>query len=147
MDTQDMDRLIEQHLSAEKAADTAGAVAMYVDDVEHDVVGFPQGPARGREEAQHFYDFLTRQVQTEEMKPLHSYYGEDFCVIEHLWTGTVPGSYMGIPGHGRRIAHRILHVWEFREGRISRENVWVDSGAIVAQLTADADRAAAMTSH
>jgi hypothetical protein len=30
----------------------------------------------------------------------------------------------------------MLHVWEFRDGRISRENVWLNGGAIVAQLTA-----------
>jgi predicted ester cyclase len=70
------------------------------------------------------------------MKPTHSYYGEDFCVVEHMWTGTVPGTFFGIPGHGRRISHRLLHVWEFRDGKISRENVWIDSGSIIAQLTA-----------
>ena len=51
-------------------------------------------------------------------------------------TGTVPGEFLGIAGHGRRISFRLLHVWEFKTGRISRENVWLDSAAIVAQLTA-----------
>jgi predicted ester cyclase len=108
----EMDKLIEIHLAAEKAADTARAVSVYTDDVEHDVVGSPGG-----------------------------YYGEDFCVIEHMWTGTVPGNFLGVPGHGRRISHRLLHVWEFRDGRISRENVWIDSGSAIAQLTASADPA------
>jgi len=27
-------------------------------------------------------------------------------------------------------------VWEFRDGLISRENVWLDGGAVIAQLTA-----------
>jgi hypothetical protein len=31
---------------------------------------------------------------------------------------------------------RMLHVFEFRGDAISRENVWLDAGAIVAQLTA-----------
>ncbi len=30
----------------------------------------------------------------------------------------------------------MLHVFEFRDGKISRENVWLDGGAVVAQLTA-----------
>jgi hypothetical protein len=30
----------------------------------------------------------------------------------------------------------MLHVWEFKDGRMSRENVWLDGDAIVAQLTA-----------
>lgn len=75
------------------------------------------------------------------MTPTHSYYGDDFCVVEHDWTGTVPGTFLGIPGYGRRITFRMLHVWEFRNGRISRENVWLDGGGIVEQLTAPAANA------
>jgi hypothetical protein len=33
------------------------------------------------------------------------------------------------------ISFRILHVFEFRSGLISRENVWLDTAAIVAQLS------------
>jgi SnoaL-like polyketide cyclase len=83
-----------------------------------------------------FYEFLTSNIRTEEMGPTRRYYGDDFCVMEHEWTGTVPGEFLGMPGHGRRISFRLLHVWEFRDGRISRENVWLDGSAIVAQLTA-----------
>lgn len=147
MKPSDMDRLIEIHLAAEKAADTARAVSVYTDDVEHDVVGAPDGPVHGKKGAQHFYDFLTQQIHTEEMQPIHSYYGEDFCVIEHMWSGTVPGSFFGLPGHGRRICHRLLHIWEFRDGRISRENVWIDSGSVIAQLTAVNDRQSAASTN
>ena len=136
MTREEMDRLIDEHIAAESAGDTAGAVAMYTDDVEHDVVGAPHGPLHGVAAAQGFYDFLTTNVKTESMVPTHSYYGEDFCVIEHAFAGTVPGEFLGIPGNGRRVGFRILHVWEFRDGRISRENVWLDGGSIAAQLTA-----------
>jgi predicted ester cyclase len=57
-------------------------------------------------------------------------------VTEHQWHGTIPGEFLGVPGHGRRISFRLLHVWEFKDGRMSRENVWLDGGSIVAQLTA-----------
>jgi predicted ester cyclase len=50
-------------------------------------------------------------------------------------TGTVVGSMLGLPGNGRRINFRMLHVFEFRDGLISRENVWLDSAAIVQQLS------------
>jgi predicted ester cyclase len=50
----------------------------------------------------------------------------------------VPGVFLDTAGNGRRITFRMLHVWEFRGGRISRENVWLDGGSIVAQLTAPA---------
>lgn len=36
-----------------------------------------------------------------------------------------------------RVLLRLLHVWEFRDGLISRENVWLDSGSIVAHLTSE----------
>jgi len=132
----DMDQLIERHLAAERARDTAGSVAVYVEDVEHDVVGFPAGPLHGKEAAQGFYDHLGENFHTETMEVTHRYYGDDFCVIEHDTTGTVPGEFLGVPGNGRRITFRLLHVWEFRDGLISRENVWLDGGTVIAQLTA-----------
>jgi hypothetical protein len=39
MQREDMDRLIGEHLEAEKAGDPPGSVAMYTPDVIHDVVG------------------------------------------------------------------------------------------------------------
>jgi predicted ester cyclase len=46
----------------------------------------------------------------------------------------VPGEFLGLPGNGKAVSFRMLHVWEFKGGRISRENVWLDGGAITAQL-------------
>jgi steroid delta-isomerase-like uncharacterized protein len=136
MEPAEMNELIERHLDAEKAGDTAGSVSMYTDDVVHDVVGSPSGPVQGKDAAKGFYDFLVQNIHTETMVPTHTYYGDDFCMIEHSWTGTVPGEFLGIPGNGRRITFRMIHIWEFRDGLISRENVWLDGGSIVAQLTA-----------
>lgn len=135
MDRAAMDELIDRHISAEMAGDTAGAVAVFTEDVVHDVVGFPTGPAHGVAEAQGFYDYLTQNVHTERMEPLHSYYGDDFCVIEHEATGKVPGEFLGIPGNGKSVTFRLAHIWEFRDGLISRENVWLDGASIAAQLT------------
>jgi steroid delta-isomerase-like uncharacterized protein len=137
MQHEEMERLIETHITAEMAGDTAGAVAVFTDDVEHDVVGFPSGPAHGKLAAQGFYDYLVENFHTEAMVPTRTYYGDDFCVIEHECTGTVPGEFLGVPGNGRRITFRMVHLWEFRDGLISRENVWLDGGSIIAQLTAD----------
>jgi steroid delta-isomerase-like uncharacterized protein len=136
MDQAEMHALIEQHLKAEAAGDPVGAVAMYTEDVEHDVVGFPTGPVVGQQAAQGFYEYLTANLVLEEMVPTHTYRGEAFSVIEHTATGTVPGEFLGVPGNGRRISFRMLHVWEFRDGLISRENVWLDGASIISQLTA-----------
>ncbi len=136
MDRSAMDRLIAAHIDAETAGDTKSATAMYTEDVEHDVVGSPTGPVQGKAAAKAFYDHLVNAVKTETMMPTRRYYGDDFCVMEHEWAGTVPGSFLGVPGNGRRISFRMLHVWEFSDGRIRRENVWLDGGAIVSQLSA-----------
>ncbi len=56
-------------------------------------------------------------------------------ILEQLMTGTVIGSLPGPPGNGRRISFRIPHVVEFRNGLISHENIWLDSAAIVNQLS------------
>ena len=111
-------------------------VALGLEFPQDVVVGSPLGPLTGPAAAKGFCEFLTAQVTTERMDVSHAWYGDDFCVTEHRGTGTVPGQFLGIAGHGRRISFRLLHVWEFKTGRISRENVWLDSAAIVAQLTA-----------
>jgi steroid delta-isomerase-like uncharacterized protein len=131
-----MEQLIEAHLAAETAGDIDGCVAVYTHDVEHDMVGEPHGALHGRQEAKEFYEQLIYDIATERMLPVRSYQGEDFCVVEHEWTGRVPGSLLGVEGHGRRISFRLLHVWEFRDGLISRENVWVDGASVIRQLTA-----------
>jgi len=142
MQPAEMDRLIEQHLAAEAAGDADGCVAMYTDDVIHDVVGSPLGPLSGPEDAKRFYEMLTTNVTPERVDVNHAWYGDDFCVVEHEWQGTVPGEFLGVPGNGKRVNFRMLHVWEFKDGRMSRENVWLDGGAIIAQLTADQSLAA-----
>jgi steroid delta-isomerase-like uncharacterized protein len=132
-----MDRLIAAHLEAEAAGDAAGCAAVYTADVEHDFVGFTDGPVYGRDEARIFHERLRRDLRTDEMVPVRAYYGEDFCVIEHEWRGTVTRSLLGVEGRGRRAAFRVLHIWEFRDGLISRENVWLDASALIHQLTAE----------
>jgi len=131
-----MKELIEQHIAAEMAGDTAGAVSVYTDDVEHDVVGSPIGPLHGPAAAQGFYDHLVANIDNERMTPMREQYGDDFCVVEHECTGVVNGEFLGIPGNGRRVTFRMLHVWDFKGDAISREQVWLDGGSIAAQLTA-----------
>lgn len=129
-----MHNLVSRHLRAEGAGDIDGAVAVYTDDIEHDVVGYPGSPTRGTDGARKFYAELTANFRTEHEEVLHRYATDHAMVLEQLMTGTVIGSLLGAEGHGRRISFRILHVFEFRDGLISRENIWLDSAAILAQL-------------
>jgi len=108
---------------------------VYTDDIEHDVVGFPGSPTRGKDGARAFYDELTANFRTEGEEVLHRFATDDAVVLDQVMTGIVIGSMLGLPGNGRRISFRILHVFEFRDGLVSRENVWLDSAAIVNQLS------------
>jgi steroid delta-isomerase-like uncharacterized protein len=135
MDHAKMQALVSRHLRAEGMGDVDGAVAVYTDDIEHDVVGFPGSPHRGKDGAREFYKELTANFRTEGEEVLHRYLADDSMILEQMMTGTVIGSMLGLPGHGRRISFRILHVFEFRDGLISRENVWLDSAAVIAQLS------------
>jgi steroid delta-isomerase-like uncharacterized protein len=134
MDEGQMQALVDSHMRAEGAGDIDGAVAVYTDDIEHDVVGFPTSPSRGRDGARDFYAYLTANFRAEGWNVLHQYVGRDSMILEQLMTGTVIGSLLGIPGNGRRISFRMLHVYEFRDDLISRENVWLDAAAVIDQL-------------
>ena len=65
MDSAEMHSLVERHIRAEGLGDVDGAVAVYTDDIEHDVVGFPHSPTRGIDGARDFYDYLTANFRAE----------------------------------------------------------------------------------
>ena len=73
-----MDRLIIQHIDAEMAGDAAAAVAVYTDDVEHDVVGWPTGPVTGPGAAKNFYDQLIAAFVNKDMTRVRCLYGDEF---------------------------------------------------------------------
>jgi steroid delta-isomerase-like uncharacterized protein len=135
MDSAEMYGVIGRHLRAEGAGDVEGAIAVYTEDIEHDVVGYPGSPHHGKDGARAFYDDLTANFRTEGEEILHRFTTEKAVVMDQVMTGTVIGSMLGLPGNGRRISFRILHVFEFRDGLISRENVWLDTAAIAQQLS------------
>jgi steroid delta-isomerase-like uncharacterized protein len=135
MDMERMTALVEQHLKAEDAGDVDAAVAVYTDDVEHDVVGWPGGPLHGKDAAREFYRELTANFRIEQHRPTHQYLAADAVILDLQVTGTVTGTLLGLPGNGRRITFRLLHVFEFKDGLISRENAWLDGAAIQQQLS------------
>jgi steroid delta-isomerase-like uncharacterized protein len=135
MDTTEMYDVISRHMRAEGAGDVEGAIAEYTDDIEHDVVGYPGSPHLGKAGARAFYEDLTANFRAEHEEVLHRFATNNAMILDQIMTGTVIGSMFGLPGNGRRISFRILHVFEFRDGLVSRENVWLDSSAIVQQLS------------
>ena len=136
MEQAEMTALVERHLKAEGAGDVEGAVAVYTDDIVHDAVGFPGSPRAGKDSAREFYGFLTANFRTEEEKPIRRFFDGDSMILEQTMTGSVIGEMLGIPGNGRRVSFGILHIFDFRDGLISREQVWLDTGSLAAQLNA-----------
>jgi steroid delta-isomerase-like uncharacterized protein len=135
MNQEEMMALVERHLKAEGAGDVEGAVAVYTDDIVHDPVGFPGAPFHGRDAARGFYEHLTANFRTVDEEVLRSFVSGDALILDSMMSGDVIGEMMGLPGNDREITFRILHVFEFRDGLISGENVWIDTAAIIGQLS------------
>jgi predicted ester cyclase len=132
---QAFDRMIERHFRFEAEDDVAGVLGTMTEDVEHEIVGAPSGPLHGQAAARGFYERLFADLKGEKVTPLRRHYGEDFVVDESLWEGTAPGAPFGLPGGGRPLRFRLLHIFEMApDGRIRRENVWLDYAAIARQL-------------
>jgi steroid delta-isomerase-like uncharacterized protein len=135
MSRESMDRMLEEHFKQEAAGDVAGTLATYTTDVIHDVVGDPMGTLQDQDAIGQRYAYLFSNVKGEGFAVKHRLYGENFVVDDKIWTARVDGELLGVPGHGRQIHVRVLHVFEFRDGLICRENVWLDGAAVLAQLT------------
>jgi len=134
----EMDRRIDQHFRFEAADDVEGVLATLSPDVEHDIVGAPSGPTRGRDGARPFYEALFSDLSDSRVECLRRLYGADFLVDESIWRGRAPGRPFGLEGRGRPLEFRLLHVVEFTDaGDIRRENVWLDLAAIMQQLPQD----------
>jgi predicted ester cyclase len=132
----EMDRRIDEHFAFEARDDVEGVLATLSPDVEHDIVGWPAGPTRGRDGARPFYEALFADLSDGEVQHHRRLYGDDFMVDDSTWRGTAPGRPFGLEGGGRPLEFRLLHVIEFAgNGDIRRENVWIDLAAVVRQLS------------
>ena len=133
-----MDRKIDEHFGFEASDHVEGVLGTLAADVEHDIVGSPTGPTRGRDSTRGFYEHLFADLANGKVETLRRLYGEDFLVDESLWRGRAPGRPFGLDGRDRPLEFRLLHVMEFAgNGDIKRENVWLDLAAILHQLPQD----------
>ena len=130
-----MDKKLDEHFAFEAADDVAGVLATLSDEVDHDIVGWPAGPSRGRDGARAFYEALFADLADGSVRSTRRLYGENFMVDDSVWSGRAPGRPFGLEGKDRPLEFRLLHVLEFTEaGEIARENVWIDLASIQRQL-------------
>jgi hypothetical protein len=133
-----MDKKMDEHFDFEARDDVDGVLATLAPDAEHDIVGSPLGPTRGREGARSFYVGLFSDLSDSSFETVRRLYGDDFLVDESLWRGRAPGRPFGLEGKNRPLEFRLLHVVQFADnGDIARENVWIDFASILQQLPQD----------
>ncbi len=133
-----MDRVLDAHFRFEAIDDVARVLGTPAESVTHDVVGWSLGASQGREAARGFYEQTFADLADGRVRNQSRRYGTNFVVDESVWSGRAVGRPFGIPGSGRRLSFRMLHVIDFtEEGQIARENVWLDFAAIRAQLSPD----------
>lgn len=136
LDPQVMDRKIDEHFGFEARDDIDGVLSTLTPDCEHDVIGWPSGPSHGRDQARVFYEALFNDLAESKTDCIRRLYGADFLIDETRWSGRAVGRPFGLEGRGRPLEFRMLHVLEFTEGgAIKREQVWLDFGAILRQLS------------
>ena len=83
------------------------------------------------------YEMLFVDLEGESVTPVRRLYGEDFVIDEAVWHGHVAdGRPFLCAGRSGPVSFRLLHGFELRDGKISRENVWCDLAAIQRQLGA-----------
>ena len=135
MTPREMDQKLDEHFAFEARDDVEGVIGTLDPDVEHDVVGWPSGPSRGRDQARAFYEATFPDLAEGKVRSLRRLYGDNFMVDDSIWSGVANGRPFGIEGRGRPLEFRLLHVLEFSEdGNIKRENVWLDMASIQQQL-------------
>jgi predicted ester cyclase len=130
-----MDQKLDEHFGYEARDDIEGVVGTLDENVEHDVVGWPAGPSKGRDQARAFYEATFPDLADGQVTSHRRLYGENFMVDDSIWSGIARGRPFGFEGRNRPLQFRLLHVLEFTDrGDIARENVWLDIAAIQQQL-------------
>lgn len=136
MSKEAMDQVINDHFMYEATDDVEGVLRTFTDDAEHEVMGGPDGPLRGKAAIRRFYERLFADVKGERVEPVMRFGGDNFIVDETIWIGqVVDGRPFKLDGKSGRVRLRLLHVFELQDGLIAKENLWFDFDSLKAQLT------------
>lgn len=86
-----MDQALDKHFGYEASDDVEGVLATLTDDVEHDIVGWPAGPSKGKAETRAFYEATFADLGDGRVKSLRRLYGESFMVDDSVLSGVAAG--------------------------------------------------------
>jgi pimeloyl-ACP methyl ester carboxylesterase len=125
--------LAESHLRPAAFGDVDGALEAMSDDVVLDVVNSEGGPLAGLEQVRAGYERWAAAARCESFTTVRRMYGDALVIDEGIWQGRFSAPVFG-PVRPGSVRYRVLHVLEFRNGRIARETAWHDLAAISRQL-------------
>jgi ketosteroid isomerase-like protein len=135
MTREEMDVLVDEHFRFEAQDDVDGVLRTLAEGAIHEVVPSPFGAIDDPAQQRAYYELLFSSITGESVEPLRRYYGDGFLVDESLWHGRIEdGRPFLLDGRSGEVSFRLLHVFEFRDGKICREQVWCDLAAIQRQL-------------
>jgi ketosteroid isomerase-like protein len=122
MTRQSMDQIVNDHFMYEATADLEGVLGTYTEDPEHQVVGGPDGPLRGKAAIRRFYEGLFPALKGERAEPVLRLYGDDFIVDETILIGrVVDGRPFNLEGKSGEVRLRLLHVFQLEDGELRRK--------------------------
>ena len=130
-----VDAVIDAHFDAEDRADLDALMATVTDDITHEVFGAELGALHGKDAVRGYYALLSRELSLDDYITINRAHGPGFVWEEGVIHATAKGQPFGFEGHGRRISYRINHLFEIRDGLISRELAMPDIAVIIAQLS------------
>ena len=135
MNREQQDRIVSEHFMYEATDNIEGVLGTFTDDAEHEIVGGPDGPLRGKMALRRFYERLFADLKGERVEPVMRLYGDDFVIDETIWFGHVTdGRPFKLDGKSGKARLRLLHVFKLRNGLIAKENVWFDLDDLKRQL-------------
>jgi steroid delta-isomerase-like uncharacterized protein len=129
-----LDAIVDDHFAAEVDGDLARLLSTFAEDVEHDVAGNPS-VSNGKEQVAAFYRALLADLRLDKIDTVRRYHGDGFVIDESMVTAQAIGTPFGIPGRDRTLRFRLLHVFDISDGHITRENAWIDTATVLAQLS------------
>jgi len=133
----EMDQVVDDHFRFEAMDDIDGVMASFAEgDLTHEVIPSPVGILHERRQMADYYRMLFSCAKGDKVTMIRRLYGDDFLVDETLWEGEqMDGKPFLLLGKGGRMNVRVLHIFTFRDGKISSEQAWLDLAAIQRQLT------------
>jgi ketosteroid isomerase-like protein len=119
-------RAVEAHFHSEGAEDVERALELYTDDILWESHGDPKlGTHRGKDAVAESYRRMWACMKNAEFENLSRFATADKVVDESVLTCTIARDGLVSVPIGQRVRFNLLHVFDLRGGKISRELVYL----------------------